>query len=256
METNTKYGALARFYDEIMRDVDYEAWADYLDEVIQIHAPDALTLMELATGTATIALSLDELDCYQITASDKSAEMITVAKEKVAAQNSDIRCMVVDFLDIQLEEQFDIILIAFDSVNYLRSESKLICLFSEVQKIMHPNSFLIFDFTTPNYSPKIEGLLNESRSTDSGDYQRLSHYDSVSRIHTNSFRIRLKDEHGFSDVIKEDHLQRAWTLNEMESAVKKANLTILARYPDFDIGEADENSDRITMVVQCPQTQS
>lgn len=252
--TTETYTTLAYMYDDVMRDVDYEAWADYIDELIQLHNPDAFRIMELAAGTASIALSLDELMCYDITASDKSEAMVQVAREKADQAESEIRCMVVDFLDIQLEETFDIILIVFDSINYLRSEKKLVALFQEVKKIMHPQSLLIFDFTTPNYSPKIESLLNEQRITEKWAYKRLSHYDSVAKIHTNSFTIQLAEPDGsWSPNITEVHKQRAWTLNEMEMAVEKGNLTILAKYPDFDLGTADDTSDRITMVVQCPQ---
>ena len=57
------YTVLADIYDRVMSDVDYETWADYIDEIILEHRPEAENLLELACGTGTIALSLEELDC-------------------------------------------------------------------------------------------------------------------------------------------------------------------------------------------------
>ena len=65
-----------------MKDVDYEVWTDYIDEIIMMHHHEARDVLELACGTGTMALSMDELGYYNITATDLSPEMIEKAKKK------------------------------------------------------------------------------------------------------------------------------------------------------------------------------
>ena len=65
-----------------MKDVDYEAWTDYIDEIIMMHHHEARDVLELACGTGTMALSMEEIGYYNITATDLSPEMIKQANRK------------------------------------------------------------------------------------------------------------------------------------------------------------------------------
>ena len=67
IESSPIYSKLAQLYDTLMSDVDYESWADYIDEIMQTHHPDPIEIMEVACGTGSITLSLAELECYKIT---------------------------------------------------------------------------------------------------------------------------------------------------------------------------------------------
>ena len=50
------YTHLAKVYDEVMKDIDYEDWADFIDEIIQNHNDEAKTILELACGTGSLAI--------------------------------------------------------------------------------------------------------------------------------------------------------------------------------------------------------
>lgn len=80
--TKPTYSALAEIYDAVMEDVDYDIWADFIDEVIQVHHPNPVTILELACGTASLSFSLEKLGCYDITATDKSEAMIQKHRKK------------------------------------------------------------------------------------------------------------------------------------------------------------------------------
>jgi 2-polyprenyl-3-methyl-5-hydroxy-6-metoxy-1,4-benzoquinol methylase len=102
-----------------MSDVDYEVWADFIDEIIQTNHPNPISILEIACGTGSIALSLDELMCYDIVGTDKSPEMIEIARQKARDQRSNVDFRVMDFLDVDLDRTFDVVISTFDSVNYL-----------------------------------------------------------------------------------------------------------------------------------------
>ncbi|MEX2641322.1 MAG: class I SAM-dependent methyltransferase [Balneolales bacterium] len=251
------YGNLAPIYDEVMFDVDYEEWADFIDDIIQVHRHEAVSVLELACGTGTLALLLDELDCYSITASDRSADMLEVARKKGLEASADVAWKQFSFLDIPLEETFDVILLLFDSVNYLTEAGQIEELLRQVHKVTGSNGIFIFDFTTPVYSQTIVSLLNEDRITENGyRYIRKSSYDPSTRLHQNDFTIQ-KLNAGRKDVVSESHethIQKIYTLKEIEDAISKSEFSILAAYEDFEMIQADEKSGRVTMVLKCQET--
>ncbi len=80
------YTSLAEIYDTVMQDVDYEVWADFIDEIIQVHHPNPETVLELACGTGSLAFALNRYGCYKLMGTDKSAEMIAKADKKHPAK--------------------------------------------------------------------------------------------------------------------------------------------------------------------------
>lgn len=251
---NPPYTSLANIYDVVMSDVDYETWADYIDEIIITHNPGASKLLELACGTGTIALSLEELDCYEITATDGSCDMIRVAKEKGASVHSEIHFEVMDFNNIKRSNSYDVIYLIFDSINYLKEEEQILKLHHDVKNILAPNGIFIYDFTTPRNSRKaVEFLDNEHHSIGNKyRYQRESSYDAKNQIHTNIFQIEIlnqKSEHK-TDTFKEIHQQKIYSQEYMRSLIEKTEFTILEAYDGFQLLPAHKNSLRITMVLQ------
>ncbi|TVQ02074.1 MAG: class I SAM-dependent methyltransferase [Balneolaceae bacterium] len=252
--TKPPYSSLADIYDEVMHNVDYESWADYLDEIILQHQPEAAEILELACGTGTIALSLEELDCYNITATDASADMIRIAKKKGVQVNSEIHFHTMDFLNINLAKTFDVVFMVFDSLNYLHNGDEIIKLHNEVRKVLKPDGIFVYDFTTPRNSRKaISYLNNESKTIDRKfRYFRESSFDGKNRIHTNLFRIQyLNHKNGSVESTHEEiHHQKIYTIDEMETIIKQTDFTILQAYDGFELKPAHEKSLRITMVLQ------
>ena len=87
-----EYSKLAEIYDILMENVDYDVWADFIDEVIQVHHPDPGKILELACGTGSLSLSLDKLGVYDIVATDKSRPMVQKAQSKGEETDSASRC--------------------------------------------------------------------------------------------------------------------------------------------------------------------
>lgn len=250
--SNSIYHKLAPIYDDIMKDVDYEDWTDYIDSVIRYHHPYGQHVLEVACGTGTMALALEKRDNYDITATDKSREMIRVAKRKAERENSSISWLVQDMCHLDIKKKFDIIFMVFDSLNYLHQKEQIQELFNGVSRHLSTDGIFIVDFTTPNYSPKIAPLLNgERKINDHYSYKRASRYDRKHAIHTNHFVVEIMDNQTgtTTEQFEEIHRQRIWTLQEIKEMVFESKLRMLAAYEDFDFSDASTRSDRITMVL-------
>lgn len=248
------YSVLADIYDIVMSDVDYETWADYLDEIILMHQPMARSILELACGTGTIALSLEELDCYKISATDGSPDMIRIAKKKADEADSRIDFRTMNFLDLSFEEKFDVVYMVFDSLNYLHKKEEIIQLHRQVKSILNPDGIFVYDFTTPRNSRKaIRFLDNESKDINGQfRYHRKSSFNAKERIHTNKFHIEKLNENTGNIVEKfeEQHQQKIYTLEEIKSAINQTDFDIIQAYDGFELKPAHRNSLRITMVLQ------
>jgi len=248
------YTTLAEIYDSVMQDVDYETWADYIDEIIMHHHPEARDLLELACGTGTMALSLEELGFFNITATDGAPEMVKAAQKKGDKVNSEVHFQVVDFLDIRLDKKFDVVFMVFDSVNYLHKKEEIEQLFSQVSSVLKNKGIFIFDFTTPRNSRQaIKVLNNNSRRVNAFTrFHRESTYNAKERIHTNRFHIEITDVAGSGkkEMIEETHHQKIYTFEEMSDITEKSEFNLLEAYDGFELKPAHDNSLRITMVLQ------
>jgi|TARA_R100000005_G_scaffold95739_2_gene78479 ubiquinone/menaquinone biosynthesis C-methylase UbiE len=252
------YSVLAHLYDTLMQDVDYEMWADFIDEVIQTHHPDPLDVLELACGTGAISLHLASFDEYNITATDQSAAMVEKARQKAAEQEADIQFHTLDFTRIESTQTYDIIFSVFDSVNYLHSKEDILKMLAGCWDILNPGGLLIFDFSTPQNSLEaVDYLNNEEGSFQNYRYFRESRYEPGENFHFNEFEIdkMAKDGKTVLESYHEIHKQRIYPLKEMLSILEQTSYHQVAKYEGFDLVDADDNSTRVTMVLRCQKQQ-
>ncbi|HLR25793.1 MAG TPA: class I SAM-dependent methyltransferase [Fodinibius sp.] len=253
------YTKLAEIYDAVMAEVDYDLWADYLDALMLKHHPRPQSVMELACGTGSLALSLDELECYQISGTDQSSQMIARARQKNRDRMCSVDFSVMDFLDINTEKSFDAVLCVFDSINYLHSPQEILQFLEECQKLLVPQSLLIFDFTTPANSVEAISYLNNEEGTTENNFRfhRSSTYNTDQQIHTNEFLIQqLENDQSVAAEFIERHQQKIYTLSQMLDIIDQTEYQLIAKYDGFEFEEATDESLRITIILQCPTTQS
>ena len=180
--------------------------------------------------------------------------MIEVGISKALKANADVRFTTLDFMNIDLDESFDVIFSVFDSVNYLQSDEEILKMLSECGKVLNLGGLLIFDFSTPlNSMEAVDYLNNEEAEVEDLRFFRTSEYDPQQKIHTNTFEIErlTQDKKQVIDRFQEVHQQQIYTLEEMLSILKQTPYHLVAKYGDFDLIDADENSARITIVLQC-----
>jgi ubiquinone/menaquinone biosynthesis C-methylase UbiE len=253
-----QYTELAEVYDTVMKNVDYVIWADFIDEIIQRHHPSPSDIMELACGTGSLSFALDRYRCYQqITGTDKSRRMIQKARQKAEERQSSVSFGVMDFLNIDIQQSFDIVVSIFDSVNYLRAPEEVLQMLEQVKKIMKRRySLFIFDFTTPVNSVLAEKNLNDNKGITRDHYRflRKSVYNEQTQIHYNNFEIeKLSEDHQYVlQRYSESHSQRIYSLTEMKRIIQKSEFNIKAAYSEFELNEATSESLRVTMVLTCP----
>lgn len=251
------YTSLAPLYDLLMSEVDYDAWADYIDEIIQYHHEYPTEILELACGTGTLAISLDEFGYYDITATDASEEMLKIATDKARNALCSIEFRKMNYNNIDIKETFDVVFTVFDSINYLSDKKAILKLLKDCYPLLNNNGLFIFDFSTPKNSLEaVDYLDNDEASNDSFRYYRTSRYDDAAKIHYNEFTIEQfgDDAKTVINRFKEVHKQHIYTLEEILDIVKESPYHLEAAYDDFDLVEANDETARVTVVLKCQKT--
>lgn len=77
----SSYQSLAGCYDEFTTDVDYPAWADYVEKHFRRRGLPGNTVLDLACGTGSLTMELARRG-YEMIGVDLSPEMLAEAAKK------------------------------------------------------------------------------------------------------------------------------------------------------------------------------
>ena len=142
------YVGFARVYDEIMSDVPYDQWLNYIEAIWSVHSFSPNTVLDLACGTGNISLRLARRG-YTVTGIDCSKYMLAVAKRKAIDAGLYVSFMQDDIKNFTTGRQFDAAVCVFDSLNYLLEPSDIQSCFRSVFRALNPGGYFVFDMNTP-----------------------------------------------------------------------------------------------------------
>lgn len=250
MRTVTPYSALAPLYDDVMDYVDFEAWADYMDHVLDEHEKEPRTAAELACGTGQFARHLLARRPLTYTATDGSEAMLTCARRILGDRVHDfrqVRFPGMEFQDLmQTGAPFDVVFLLFDGVNYLLDKEEVVMLLKQVTSILSPGGVFIFDQSTPTNSINNASFFEDDGTSEAGSWLRQSSFDEADNIHTTRFELTTP-----GGTFEEVHRERAWSRRDMEQMLLAAGLRVLAAYDGFSLDAADNDAERIHWVVEA-----
>lgn len=239
------YSILAAGYDVVMDHVDYGFWATYVHRLLKAHHPEAERLLELGCGTGSLAIELQPLGDYHYVATDRSPEMIAVARTKVEAAGLPVRFETADFTDYAVSQPVDVVLLLYDSVNYLLEEDAIAALLKCTHEALEPGGVFIFDQSTVSNSLENERYFEDEREVQGFYFRRRSSYDPESCLHTTSFVI----EYG-GHQFREEHVQRAYSQETVRELLADEGFSIEQAYDGFTEDVARPDSERVQWVVR------
>lgn len=249
--TAEPYTALAPLYDQIMAHVDYEHWVTYLLSLCSQFAPPPARVLELGCGTGNLTFGLNRGLQAEFLATDASPDMLAVARKKMKQGQSQIDFQRLDFRHIDIEGPFDIVLLAYDGINYLLEPDQITTLLRSVAKLLRPSGLFLFDQSTPSNSINNLAYFNDEWDTPGAAYSRASEYDAVQQLHVTRFDVRIGDQQG-----TEIHYQRAYGLQEMELILKLSSLRVECCFDAFSVVPATADSERVQWVLSKPHATS
>ncbi|MCI9311363.1 MAG: class I SAM-dependent methyltransferase [Lawsonibacter sp.] len=216
----SSYDFLAGCYDRLTYDVDYSAWADYIEKHFAKTPLPGRTVLDLACGTGSLTQEL-ALRGYEMIGADQSPEMLAEAAEKnrgAAPIEPIFLCQSMEKLD--LYGTIDACVCCLDSVNYVTDPKKLARAFQRVHLFLMPGGLFLFDVNTPE---KLAGLDGQVFLDETEDAYCVWRAEFSRRICTYFMDIfRLDPSTGQWDRGEELHRERAYTVEELTSLLEGA----------------------------------
>ena len=216
----SSYRVLASCYDRFTYDVDYSAWADYIEKHFAKAPLPGRTVLDLACGTGSLTREL-ALRGYEMIGADQSPEMLAEAAEKnrgAAPIEPIFLCQSMEKLD--LYGTIDACVCCLDSVNYVTDPKKLARAFQRVHLFLMPGGLFLFDVNTPE---KLAGLDGQVFLDETEDAYCVWRAEFSRRICTYFMDIfRLDPSTGQWDRGEELHRERAYTVEELTALLEGA----------------------------------
>jgi SAM-dependent methyltransferase len=233
-----QYQIISKFYSHLMDDVDYDSWAEYIRELFDEYECENEKVLEVASGTCTLASSLKQYDLQTI-ATDNSLPMLQ------AAENSIDDKLCCDMRRIPFKRKFDFIFSAFDSVNYLLTENDLSLMFESVSEVLTEDGIFTFDVSLEQNSLNNLEHLNRKGKAGNFEFTQKSYYDKVNKIHINEFEITTG-----SETFTEIHKQRIYNFFDYFDLIDNSPLYAADCFEAFTFDDAKPDSDRVQFILK------
>lgn len=166
-----QYDIFARYYDELMYDVNYSELAKYLSEILKEYSDfvpnsdNSPIILDLGCGTGEICLEFAKKG-YDMIGIDQSMEMLNVASNKALDEGLDVLFLNQDMTDFELYGTVSAIFCLMDGINHVTDIRKLKRMFKWAKNYLDPNGLFIFDI---NSSYKLHRLVEEKVFYDIND---------------------------------------------------------------------------------------
>ncbi len=240
------YAKFSRYYDAMMHDVDYSAWAAYLNGFLKQRHAETVADVACGTGSTTIRLAQSGFHMLGI---DQSADMLNVAQQKAHELGMQIPFICQDMTALSVHRPVDAILCCCDGVNYLTSLDDVSAFFHACHAALRPGGLLLFDISSAYKLERVIGNETFTEITDDYAYIWQNAFDSTRSLCQMDLCFFVKNDMHY-DRFSERHVQRAHTVDELTELACGSGFAVRGVYEGFCLRAPQEKSERIQFVLE------
>jgi SAM-dependent methyltransferase len=245
------YERYAAVYDQIGQRVFGERIARATLRYLASTGRAPKTAVDLACGTGA-ATKVFAAAGMIVTGIDRSAAMLANARRSFDEAGLDATWIERDLRDAAVDEPVELVTSFYDSLNYITSRADLATVFSHARHMLVPNGVFVFDLNTWE---KFSTTWNDScyLATDReglfGVYQ--SWFEPKTGLSPLKMTFFLQDADGAWDRFDEEHVERAYALDKVETMLEATEFTVEAMldYQDRSLEFGPPGSERSHRVV-------
>ncbi len=242
------FNAYAAYYDLLYQDKDYAGEARYVRDLIQRHAPGAVSILELGCGTGAHAACLAG-EGYHLYGIDRSSIMLQAAelrRSRLAPQlRQRLRFSQGDIREVCLEERFDAVISLFHVISYQTTNADLQAAFATAGHHLKPGGLFIFDVwygpavLTDRPTVRVKRLENDAVQVVRIAEPMLRPNENLVDV---GYHVFVRDRRTEAvHELREIHTMRYLFLPELEFLLQQAGLGIVSaqewltwKSPDFE----------------------
>jgi ubiquinone/menaquinone biosynthesis C-methylase UbiE len=240
------YEEFAKIYDELINeDIDYDIIVKRLKEVIKKYDVKCEDYLDLACGTGNVALKMAQ-DFKTTYAVDLSEDMLAKAYDKFQEKELNISIINQDMTELDLNHSFDVITCVLDSTNYLIEDGELESYFKGVYNHLKDGGIFLFDV---NSYYKLSEILGNNTYTYNEEKVFYTWENVFEDDIVNMFLTFFVKEGKLYERFEEEHYERAYREEEIETILKTCGFTFLGKYNGYDDEPVKEDSERILYIV-------
>lgn len=240
----TTYGEhWSTYYDDIYSEVD-----DSIIELLARHAGEPPRALELAIGTGRIAIPL-RAKGVDVSGIEISEQMVTRLREKPGGEA--ITVSVGDFGDVDVDDAFPLIYLAFNTIFGLLTQERQVECFQNVADRLEPGGCFIIDCFVPDvkrfddYNSRLG--VSSIDSVDEHTYEMAIYEPVKQRISSHQVR-RLADG---ETIVLPVEIRFAWP-SELDLMARLAGLELEDRFGWYDLRPFTERSTNHLSIYRKP----
>ncbi len=221
-----QYTGFARVYDEFMDNVPYDKWAQYLQKVLNGFGISDGIVCELGCGTGEITRRMRDFG-FDMIGIDNSSEMLEAARCKESSADDRLLYLQQDMREFELYGSVAAVISVCDSLNYILSKRDMMRVFRRVNNFLDIGGVFFFDLHTEHYYRDMlaDSVICDNRSDSSLIWENS--YDRGKHLNYFDITVYSKEDSGSYSRFDETHVQRAYSVQEIEELLKKAGMELL-----------------------------
>ena len=238
------YENFARVYDELMDNVPYEEWADFILAILKKNKITDGLVLELGCGTGKLMSLLGNAG-FDMIGVDNSLDMLQIAREKTSPE---FLYLLQDMREFELYGTVRAVISLCDTMNYLTEYDDLVNVCRLVNNYLDPNGIFLFDLKTDHYFKSI-GCQSFCDADEEVSFIWDNDYDEEKRINSYALTLFVQEEDNHYERFDEYHEQRAFSIDEVRCAIKESGMIFLDAI-DKNGAPATKDTDRVYIIAR------
>ncbi len=240
------YTGFASVYDMYMDNIPYDDWAKNIETLFEKYDMPMEIVCDLGCGTGQMTRRL-KAKGYDMIGIDISYDMLMEAMTAEDSQGILYLCQ--DMREFELYGTVGAVVSVCDSINYLTNQSDLLTVMKLVNNYLDPKGLFIFDVKTEHYFKKL-GTNTIAENREEGSFIWENDYNEETKDNYYFLTIYEENEEGTFDRYEEEHLQHAFSIEEIKDAITESGLQFLEVLDVNTMSAPTEDSDRLYFIAR------